>query len=187
MSHESSVRPADSGTHQRWNNSALLHASKTICAGASNVRVTTSSRSDLRSTTVRFTTALLSFASGICLLLPAQVPDDFVQSVETRAPHLAVLLDPGGLFFQPAPPELAGAYPPHLLRGHQPRLLQHADVLLHAREGHLESLGKIGDRGIRIPELIQHATPRDIGERGERRVEAGLILNHLVQCISRMG
>src|SRR5690242_10517170 len=102
MSHEISDMPADFGTHQSLNNSGLLHASKTMCTGASNVRVTTSSRSDLRSTTVRFMAAeLLSFSLGICLLLAFQVFDKLVQRVEARAPELAVSLDPGGLFFQP--------------------------------------------------------------------------------------
>src|SRR5207249_12129495 len=70
MSHETSDMPADFGTHQRLNNSGLLHASKTMYAGASNVRATTSSRSALGATAVRFMAAgLPSFPSGICLLL----------------------------------------------------------------------------------------------------------------------
>jgi hypothetical protein len=44
----------DFGTHQRWNSSALVHASNTMRGGALMVRVTTSSRSDFRSTDVRF-------------------------------------------------------------------------------------------------------------------------------------
>src|SRR6185312_2605720 len=143
---------------------------------------------DLRSTTVRLVAAELpSFALGICLLLAFQVIDKLVQRVEARAPEFAVPLDPGGLFFQPASSEGAGSYAPDLLRGHEPRLLQDADVLLHAREGHAEPLGKVGDRGIRIPELLQHAAPGDIGERGERCVEAGLIVNHMVHCTASMG
>src|SRR6185312_7455309 len=131
MSQESSVRPADFGTHQRLNNSGLLHASKTMCAGALSRRVTTSSRSDLRSTAVRFkaTVGLPSFSVDICFLLAFQVFNKLVQRVEACAPELAVLLDPGGLFFQPARSQFAGSYAPDLLRGHEPRLLQDADVL----------------------------------------------------------
>lgn len=40
----------DFGTHQRFINSGLVHAANTMCAGASNVRVTTRSRSPVRST-----------------------------------------------------------------------------------------------------------------------------------------
>src|SRR5258707_5447718 len=98
MSHESSDMPTDFGTHQRLNNSGLLHASKTMCAGALNVRVTTSSRSDLRSTAVRFIAAgLPSFPSGTCLLLCFQLLGNSVQRLAACAPEVAVALDPGGL------------------------------------------------------------------------------------------
>src|SRR5689334_3828777 len=107
MSQESSDMPADFGTHHCLNRSGLLHASKTICSGASNVRVTTSSRSDLRSTLVAFLVArLLSLLWDICLLLAFQVFDKFVQGVEASAPDLAVTLDPGRFFLHPARSEL---------------------------------------------------------------------------------
>src|SRR5690606_37218597 len=122
ISQESRVRPAPSGTHQRLNRSGLLQASNSRRAGASNTRVTTNSRSDLRSTLVRFTAVLPALA--ICLLLAFQVFDGPVQSVEAGAPELAMLLDPGGLFLEPARTETAGAHPPDLLRAHQPGLLQ---------------------------------------------------------------
>src|SRR5580658_3243207 len=146
MSHESSDRPADFGTHQRWNNSGLLHASKTMCAGALNVRVTTSSRSDLRSTAVRFmAVGLPSFPSGICFLLVFQVLDNLVQRVEACVPEVTVPLDPCSFLLESAHAELAGPHAPNLLRDDKPHLLQDADVLLHAREGHVEILGKLGD------------------------------------------
>src|SRR5258708_36404418 len=115
MSHESSDMPTDFGTHQRLSNSGLLHASKTMCAGALNVRVTTSSRSDLRSTAVRFMAAgLPSFSSGICLLLWFQVLDNLVQRVEAGGPEVAVPVRPGGLFFQRPHAQPSGSYPPRL-------------------------------------------------------------------------
>src|SRR5262245_24386158 len=43
ISQESSDKPNDLGTHQRWKSSALVHASNTMRAGALKVRVTTSS------------------------------------------------------------------------------------------------------------------------------------------------
>src|SRR5690349_18495066 len=54
ISQESRVRPYDLGTHHLLNRSALVHASNTRRAGPLTVRVTTSSRSDFRSTFVRF-------------------------------------------------------------------------------------------------------------------------------------
>src|SRR3954451_18818170 len=44
--------PIDLGTHHRLNSSGLVHASNTMRAGPLNVRVVTSSRSDVRSTVV---------------------------------------------------------------------------------------------------------------------------------------
>jgi len=40
-------------------------------------------------------------------------------------------------------------------------------MLLHAREGHAEFLGKVRDRSICTPELLENAAPGGVGERGE--------------------
>src|SRR5690348_8808559 len=185
MSHETSDMPTDFGTHQRLNNSGLLHASKTMCAGALNVRDTTSSRSDLRSTAVRFMAGLPSLPSGICLLLVFQVLDNLVQRVEACAPELAVPLDPGGLFFQRAHAEPAGSDAAGLFRSDERCPLQHANMLLHTREGHMELSGEVRDRSVGAGELLQDAAPGRVGQRGEGSVEAGLvILNHVVQYIA---
>src|SRR6187402_1589042 len=91
-------------------------------------------------------------------------------------------LEPRRLFLQSARAELAGPHAPDLLRGDEPGLLQDADVLLHAREGHVELLGKVRDRSVGTAELLQNAASGGIRERGERVIEAGLpILNHVVQ------
>src|SRR5262245_31172440 len=131
--------PIDFGTHHCLNSSGLVHASNTMRAGALKVRVVTSSRSDFRSTVVRFFVAvgLLSVLPSIDLLLPFQLFNNLVQLVEARVPELAVSFDPCRLFLQPALAELAGSYASDLLRGNESRLLQDADVLLHARQGHV--------------------------------------------------
>src|SRR5258708_11078319 len=88
ISQESRVRPYDLGTHHLLNSSALVHASNTRRAGALTVRVTTRSRSDVRSTAVRFFVAVasLSLLSSISLLHPAQSFDNVLQLVERCAP-----------------------------------------------------------------------------------------------------
>src|SRR5262249_7108561 len=186
MSHETSDMPADFGTHQLLNNSGLLQASKTMCAGALNVRVTTSSRSDLRSTSVRFmAVGVLSFPSGLFLLLVFQVIDNLVQRVGPCAPELAVPLDPGGLYFERAHAKPAGSDAPGLFRSDERCPLQHANMLLHAREGHMELSGEVGDRSVGAAELLQHAAPGRVRQRGEGSVEAGFaVLDHKGQCIA---
>src|SRR5215475_13846161 len=71
------------GAHHRLSSSGWVHASNTMRAGASKVRVTTSSRSDFRSAVVRFFTEVgsLSLAASMDLLLPFQFLDDLVQLV----------------------------------------------------------------------------------------------------------
>src|SRR5271168_5064328 len=128
----------------------------------------------------------LSRLASIDLLLPFQFLDNLVQLVEACVPELAVPLDPCRLFLQSAQAELAGPHAPNFLRGDEPRLLQDADMLLYAREGHVELLGEVRDRSVCTPELLQNAASSGVRERGERGIEAGrAILNHMVQYITR--
>src|SRR3954469_23541233 len=89
ISQERRNRPADFGTHHCLNSSGLVHASNTMRAGPLKVRVMTSSRSDFRSTVVRFFigVASLSLLMSIDLLLPFQLLDNRVQPVEARVPQ----------------------------------------------------------------------------------------------------
>src|SRR5262245_8950893 len=83
-SQERRVAPHDFGTHHRLSSSGLVHASNTMRAGASKVRVTTSSRSDFRSAVVGFFTGVgsVSLLASIDLLLAFQFLDNLVQLVE---------------------------------------------------------------------------------------------------------
>src|ERR1700723_1577578 len=84
-SQESRDTPNDFGAHQRLSSSGLVHASNTRRAGPLKLRVTTNSRSDFRSTVVRFFIGgSLSLLASIELLLP-----------------FAASLDPCRLFPQP--------------------------------------------------------------------------------------
>ena len=165
--------PIDFGTHQRLNSSGVVHASNTMRAGASKVRVTTTSRSDFRSTVVRFFMGVgsPSLLASIDLLLPFQFLDDLVELVEACVPELVIPLDPRRLFLEPARAEPAGPHAPDLLRGDEPRLLQDADVLLHAREGHVEPVGEVRDRSVCAAELLENTAPGGVRERRERGVE----------------
>src|SRR5580704_3599006 len=187
-SQESRDKPVDFGAHHRLSSSGLVQASNTMRAGPSKVRVTTSSRSDFRSTVVRFFMGVgsLSLRAPIDLLLPFQFLDNLVQRVEACVPELAVPLDPRRLILQPARPQLAGPHATDLLGGHETGLLQNADVLLHARQGHVELLCEVRDRSVFAPELLQNAASGRVRERGERGIEAGArIVNHAVQYVTR--
>src|ERR1700733_3729617 len=94
--------PNDFGAHHRLSASGLVQASNTMRAGALKVRVTTSSRSDFRSTVVRFFMGLgsLPVLASIDLLLLFQFLDDLVQLVEARVPEPPVPLDPRRLLLQ---------------------------------------------------------------------------------------
>src|SRR6185503_9248854 len=186
ISHDRSVMPIDCGTHHFSNSSGLDHASNTRRAGASNVRVTTSSRSDVLCTVVRFMTGSLCSRAAIELLLPFQFFDDVVQLAEPSVPELLIPLDPRLHFFQSALAHPAGAYPADLFRDDEPRLLEQADVLLHAREGHVELLGQVRDRRFRATQLLEDAATGDVRQRGERGIEVGIrILNHMVQYLTQ--
>src|SRR5580658_4391125 len=179
--------PVDLGAHQRLSSSGLVHASNTMRAGPLKVRVVTSSRSDFRSTVVRFFMGVgsLSLLASIDFLLPLQFLDNLVQLVKACVPELAVPIDPCRLFRKFARAELAGPHAPDLLRADEPGLLQDADMLLHAREGHVELLGEVRDRRVCMPELFQNAASGGVRERGERGIEAGReTLNHMVQCLT---
>src|SRR3954466_4983996 len=84
ISQESRDAPDDLGAHHCLNSSGVVHASNTMRAGALKVRVTTSSRSDLRSTVVRFFAELASLVSFtlIDFFLLFQFLDNLVQFVE---------------------------------------------------------------------------------------------------------
>src|SRR6185295_5636160 len=94
ISHESRGTPIDFGTHHRLNSSGRVHASNTMRGGPSKSRVTTSSRSDFRSTVVRLFIGAgsPSLLASIDLLLHQQFLDDLVQRVETGVPELVVPL-----------------------------------------------------------------------------------------------
>src|SRR4051812_42342130 len=111
--------PIDFGTHHFLNSSGFVHASNTRRAGPLKVRVTTSSRSDVRSTVTgfRFAADSLLVLATIDLLLESQFFDDVVQCAESRVPQLLIPLDPRRHFLEAARADPACAHAPDLLGG----------------------------------------------------------------------
>src|SRR5512140_1610217 len=149
--------PDDFGIYQRVNSSGLVHASKTRRAGPLKVRVTTISRSDVCSTVVWFFMGSLFLVAGIGLLLAFQFLDDLVELFEARLPELTVTVDPCRDFLKPGRTEPAGANATDLLGGDEPGLFEHAHVLLHAGECHVEGIGEVRDRSVGATEPLEDA------------------------------
>src|SRR5207302_224093 len=108
--------------------------------------------------------------ASIDLLLAFELCDHLVQLVEARGPTLAIGLDPRRLVVEAAGPELARAHAPDLLGRDQPGLLQDGDVLLHARQRHVELFGQVGDRRVGTYELLENAASSRVRERGKRAI-----------------
>src|SRR5438045_3864574 len=122
---------------------------------------------------------------SVLLLCPSL--DNPLRVAEAFVPALAVPLEPRRLFLQSTRAQLARPHAPDLLRGDESRLLQNADVLLHARERHMEFLGEVRDRSVGSSELRQNTTSRGIRERCERSIKSdSRILNHMVQYLTQL-
>ena len=92
------------------------------------------------------------------------------------------VVEPARRFFQPLGARAAEHSAPDLLARHQTSLRQHAHVLQHRRQRHLERPREIADRQRRAARQSLHDRPSGrIGESGERYVQAvGDIVNHMV-------
>jgi hypothetical protein len=105
------------------------------------------------------------------------------QGVELRLPEPAVLLDPARGVFHGSGHQPAAAYAPLFRVRHQPRPLEHAQMLVHAGEGHVKRARQIRERCVARGQPGEDRAARGIGEGGEGDVESGLaILNHVVKC-----
>jgi hypothetical protein len=77
---------------------------------------------------------------------------------EPHAPHAALTLDGG-----------------------EARALEHAHVLRHRGQRHVEARGELADRPFAGGEARENLAPGGVGERGERRVErVRVMVNHMV-------
>src|SRR3954452_8357540 len=130
MSSERSRAPIDCGSHHCRNSSGVVHASKTRRAGASNVRLTTTSRSEVRSTlTGRAASGSLFPVLSTGALLVPQSCDDIVQRAEARVPQLLVPLHPCRHVLEAVHPDPAAAHAPDLLGRHEAGGLEDLEVL----------------------------------------------------------
>src|SRR6516225_1022523 len=73
----------------------------------------------------------------------------------------------------------AGAHPTNLLRSHEARVLQHAEVLHHRRQRHRERPSQLTDRSWSTAQPLYHRPARQVGEGMEQVVEIGRLVKHM--------
>jgi hypothetical protein len=103
------------------------------------------------------------------------------ERIELPAPEMLVVRDPGRGGLHGRGIELAAHDPPLLGPRDEAGGLQHGEVLDEARQRHVVRRRQLADAGPAAAELLQHAPPRRVGQRGEHEIELGIFfINHLV-------
>jgi hypothetical protein len=77
-------------------------------------------------------------------------------------------------------PQPAPAHASELVHLGQPRVGQHAHVLGHGGQGHVETRGQLADGALAPGEMTQDCAPRGVGEGAEGAGERVGIINHMV-------
>ena len=91
------------------------------------------------------------------------------------------LVDPALGLAERARVEGAGAHPAELLRPHQARRLEHAEVLHGRRQGHRQRAGQVAHRRRPAAQPLHHRPPCGVGEGVEQAIEAGRLVNHILK------
>ncbi len=66
-----------------------------------------------------------------------------------------------------------------LLRAHQARLFQHAQVLHGRGQRHGQRPGELGHRRGALAQPLHHRPPGGVGERAEQAVQIGRLVKHM--------
>jgi hypothetical protein len=103
-----------------------------------------------------------------------------VEGVETLFPELFVARDPGRRVLKRRDLQAAAADAPVFARRDEAGPLQDVHVFQDGRQRHRERPRELGDGRVLFRELGQDGAPRRVGQGPEGRVEAGLIINHMV-------
>src|SRR5436309_14064678 len=98
--------------------------------------------------------------------------DDLREAVEPLQPRADAL---EGVGREHAPADTAD-----LLRGHELRVLEQPDVLLHSGQRHAEGLGELADRRAAGAEPFEDGAAGRVAEGCKRAVDGRRILNHKV-------
>lgn len=104
--------------------------------------------------------------------------------IELGLPELPVVVDPGCRLPHRRRDERGATGTALLSDARQPRALEHAHVLRHGGESHIEARREFTDCPVTGGESGENRTPRRVRERGEGDVEGRVLVNHVVYyCI----
>lgn len=110
------------------------------------------------------------------------------ERIEALVPEAFVARDPGGRGLHGRGIELAAHDAARLGACDQAGRLEHGEVLHEAGQRHAVRLRELAHRGAAGAELLEHAAPRGVGERGEHEVEAAVLtVNHGVKYLGAGG
>jgi hypothetical protein len=100
--------------------------------------------------------------------------------IELEFPESPVALDPGRRLPHRRGDERGAADATLLPNASQPRALEHAHMLGHRGEAHLEPRRELADGPVAGGEPSENRAPSGIGERRERSIEGRMLVNHVV-------
>lgn len=96
-----------------------------------------------------------------------------IELVETPRPEVSLLGEPALYRLEGLGSEGVCADTTALLRGHDPRVFKHPEVLHKRRQGQVIGRGELAHRRGAPPEALHHPTPRRVRQGEEHGVEAG--------------
>src|ERR1700722_15110841 len=155
-----------------------------IRAGALNVRVTTSSRSDRRSTVVVFvaTAGSLPFPTAMGLLLVLELFHELIQFLETFLPDAPVASEPAVHLPKRLRTQLVEALLGARLHVDQPRLFQHAQMLRDLRLVQMQAGADVVPRPRAGAQELDDAEAVGLGQSSERLDHARNMLTGVYAC-----
>ena len=105
--------------------------------------------------------------------------EEFAETIEASLPKRASLRDPLRSQVQACRLELARPHATDLLRTNDGRVFEHAEMLHHGRQCHIERLGQGTDRARAYSEPLDNRPPRRLREGMEGSVNRRMVKHWL--------
>jgi len=126
---------------------------------------------------------LVTALTTTCLSFPLQLVQIAFQAIEACFPHAAIRLDPVGRILEWASIEATRTPLRLATSSHQPRALEHFQMLRDGGHAHIERLGKLGHRRLARYEPAQDHPAGRIGQcaKDGAQLVQGSWFNHTVK------